>query len=407
MSDEENKENKAAKAVGELKEGCNSLLSVLLKNKLVLIALCVIVVLLFLVGIGIGSCSSKSSKGTKAKANAAVEEAVENWDGLSEEEIAARQAQAAQEAADKAASEANASVEAGFYSIISGQKIEKVAAENTPAANPIYDFRYKVCDMTTGLAAEYVGTSATVVFPKEKDGIPVVEVSMTQQRGDTADKTIVIPEGVKIIGKFQNIAITSIDIPTTVKVIRNSAFYGAKIKGDFVVHSSVMLGTGLFERAEIQRIVWPFGTVPESAFKDAVGLTNVTLSEAVKIIRRSAFEVSLNWGGTAANVRGAGVLESVTFPQAISEMGRRAFRGNMKLATVAGLDSCKKFVNDGNKEGADDTGNTGSTSDESYVYEGEQFEYCSALPIATENKLRSIGYTDTFSWHKDQAPQRQ
>lgn len=406
MSDEENKENKAAKAVGELKEGCNSLLSVLLKNKLVLIALCVIVVLLFLVGIGIGSCSSKSSKGTKAKAAVSVEEE-ENLEGLTEEEIAARQAQAAQDAADKAASEANASVEAGFYSIISGQKIEKAAAENTPASNPIYDFRYKVCDMTAGLAAEYVGTSATVVFPKEIEGVPVVEVSMTQQRGDTADKTIIIPEGVKIIGKFQNIAITSIDIPTTLKVIRNKAFYGAKIKGDFVVHSSVMLGTGLFERAEIQRIVWPFGSVPSETFKDAVGLTNVTLSEAVKIIGRSAFEVSVNWNGTAASVKGAGALESVTFPQAISEMGRRAFRGNMKLATVAGLDSCKKFVNDGNIEVGDDTGNTSSTSDESTVYTGEQFAYCSALPVATENKIRSIGYFGTFSWHKDQAPQRQ
>jgi hypothetical protein len=143
-------------------------------------------------------------------------------------------------------------------------------------------FRYDLNEEGTGviITGLLLENPVSIKFPKEIEGYPVVEISLSRENGpDVA--SVSIPDTVTTIGNMAFIGretLRSIILPKNLKIIGHRAFYGS-------------------------------------------GLTSVIIPEGVTYIAAYAFGLCPN-------------LSSVTLPESLEEIGDQAFVSCPELTTV-------------------------------------------------------------------------
>ena len=134
---------------------------------------------------------------------------------------------------------------------------------------------------------------------------------------DSKLKSIDIPSTVEAIydSAFRNCEnLTSVDIPNSVSFIGNYAFYGcSNLESVRLSESLLRINEYTFSGCAIQNIIIPNSvtSIQEGAFKDCVNLEKIELSENLKWIYSSAFEYA--------------ALKEVTLPESVKTVNSYAF----------------------------------------------------------------------------------
>jgi len=177
-------------------------------------------------------------------------------------------------------------------------------------------------------------TDADVVIPtKSPAGDPVTGIKDRAFPAAKTIKSVVIPEGVKNVGRFAFYgceSLTAVTIPDSVTNIGEAAFRGCtELK-------SVTLGNGIagiaenlfFHCTSLSAIALPAGvtSIGNAAFSGCTALSSVTIPEGLKRIGDSVFS-------------GCTALSSVTIPEGVESVGRSAFSGCTALPSMTVPDS--------------------------------------------------------------------
>ena len=179
---------------------------------------------------------------------------------------------------------------------------------------------------------------------KNDDGIPVFEteingvtVKLIKYNGN--DKTVVIPDGVTIIGDSafdSNETVLSVTIPDSVKKIERNAFVSCISLNDLTIPESVIeiYGGAFAGCISLKRIEIPDGVVKLSTnlFQNCVALKDVTIPGNL---------VQIEWG-TFGNCMS---LTNINIPDSVKEIGDNAFWGCISLT-----DEIKEKISDINPE---------------------------------------------------------
>ena len=139
---------------------------------------------------------------------------------------------------------------------------------------------YEVVDGTAQVVG-YEGSESSVTIEEMYEGVLVTKI------GDNA---------------FKNSTITSVEIPDTVTVIGNSAFYGCAGLTEIVIPEEVT-------------------TIGNSAFQDCNGLTEIVIPDNVTSIGKSAFEMCLG-------------LMSATIGDSVTSIGDNLFDYSSSLSSI-------------------------------------------------------------------------
>lgn len=138
-------------------------------------------------------------------------------------------------------------------------------------------------------------------------------------------RVIVIPAGVKIIGKevFEDFyRLRSVEMPNSVTHIEDWAFYICKdLKYVKMSNNLINIGTGAFaECVKLEGLVIPNSVknIGEKAFAGCENLKEISLPDSVEFIGNEAFEDCY-------------ALESVIIPDSVKKIGKDAFSGCKKL----------------------------------------------------------------------------
>ena len=214
---------------------------------------------------------------------------------------------------------------------------------------PVNEFSRELTEDAGGVRIlKYNGSAKSVVIPAEIEGLPVKEIVEKAFYDNTTLKSVTIPDSVEKIGKsaFMNCeSLTSVIIPDSVEKI-----------DEFVLCNCDSLKSVTFGNS-VQEI-------SDDAFCNTA-LESVTIPDSVKKIGSSAF-------------KGCTALKSVTLGKSVQEIGCFVFSGCTALQSLTIPDSLQKikfFVNSYGKNGA--------------------FEK-TELPLATQARLKALGYTDSF-----------
>ena len=222
----------------------------------------------------------------------------------------------------------------------------------------------------------YNGTIADVRIPATIQGMPVREIAASAfeavSRG-TLITSVEIPEGVTYIGAnafSHNRMLRSVNIPNSVRVIREFTFEGCIALNNITLHDGLeSIEQRAFMRTGLTSVTWPAGvtSIPYAVFSGSQALQSVTIPEGVTSIGPSAFSSS--------------GLTSITLPSTIEEIHADAFRACSSLVTV----SIPETVTSINFMWV---GRIRSDND--------AFIHSSNINLASQAALRRVGYTGSF-----------
>ena len=152
-------------------------------------------------------------------------------------------------------------------------------------------------DQTSCVTALYRGEETELEIPSRLGGLPVVEIGDHTFANNTYIETVVIPEGVRMIGKqafFKCSSLQSICLPEGVTGIGDQCFGGCSMLDEIIVPQSLetvgsMAFLGCFALREIT-----FGnglkTIGDNAFHTCSALGKVTVPSEDVAIEPNAFE---------------------------------------------------------------------------------------------------------------------
>lgn len=247
------------------------------------------------------------------------------------------------------------------------------------------DFDYELTSDGKGiLITKYKGASVSVIVPSEIEGFPVTEISkytfddytdklvnvvfpdswkelpedMFSHRAYgsywtvkySALKAVTLPADITEVDGFGGSSIESIVIPSKVKVIGLGSFYGCKNLKTVDIQSNVLIEIGPL------------------AFRDCTSLESIRLPDSVKIIGGSAFEDCTS-------------LKSINLPNGVAIGAYYNGDGD----TFSGCSSLSEIIipEGGKIKFHEATGD-------------DNFRGCSSLSIATQARLRELGYKGSF-----------
>lgn len=191
------------------------------------------------------------------------------------------------------------------------------ALEDGPYITGVTDdgFHYSLVQNKYAMLSKYEGDATEVVVPDMIEGIKVEELSYTF----ASNKKIVsvqLPSTIKIIGEnafFNCKELREINIPDGVKTISQYAFRGCENLISINLPQSVKeIGT--------------------SAFAYCVSLTNINIPEGISVLSYGIFSNCTS-------------LELITLPNSITEISSSAFFECAKLETINFPDNLKKIGN--------------------------------------------------------------
>lgn len=183
--------------------------------------------------------------------------------------------------------------------------------------NPTSDFEYQVNDDNTGIIInKYIGTRQDVVIPSEIDGLPVIFIRGVPIDTYTTD------------GAFRESNITSVVIPSTVKLIAYGTFANCKelttvrfLKNSALQYIVSYAFWGCEKLEKIDLSDTKLKHIGHSAFKGCTALKEIKLPDSVEIIDAYAFT-------------NCSSLWEIDLPLNLTEIGEMAFENCTSLHRV-------------------------------------------------------------------------
>lgn len=272
--------------------------------------------------------------------------------------------------ADKKAEEKKAKAEAKKAKE-SKKGSSKVKLPTTPNAEE--DFIVELTEDGTGaIVTGYTGKSGGVYIPATIQGLPVKEVDLTLS-SDNEVTAIVVSDGCTYFRLPRNNTSSSIkyislpDSVTEYKAIQYTSIT------EFEVPAGVKEVSPL--PTTLEKI--SFRGAPEvigyEAFKNNTNIKTFTLPDSIKVIGSSAFENCI-------------ALESINFPASLGWIGDgpRDYGENAGEATFDGCSNLKEIIIPDSLTSVD------------FPYFLPVFQGCSSLPLATQARLKQLGYDKSF-----------
>ena len=139
--------------------------------------------------------------------------------------------------------------------------------------------------------------------------------------------SITLNEGLRYIGDYSLACkqLTVVDVPATVEVIDNNAFFSATNLSQVTLHEGLKkIGNSVFYNSGLTRI-----EVPSTV--DTIG--NTAFLYCRKLVSATIAEGSLRYLGDGA-FNGCSLLESVQLPSTLESIGMECFLGDAKLAEM-------------------------------------------------------------------------
>lgn len=239
-------------------------------------------------------------------------------------------------------------------------------------ATPISDFEYELTKDGMGISLKkYKGTDTEIVMPSEIEGIPVTE----------------LPKGMGPSFFSNSNKIVYVVLPSTITELPELFFVGCRsLKKVTLPDGLKKIGARAFERCESLTSIQIPDSVTEfqwDVFGSCSSLEKVTLPK--NITRLS---------GTFAN---CGKLESLTIPNSVTEIGSYTFSGCTSLKSVNIPASCTEIDKSAFKNCRNLTEIIIPETIGEIKFRSEDcFRGCTSLPLATQAKLRRLGYKGEF-----------
>jgi hypothetical protein len=262
---------------------------------------------------------------------------------------------------------------------------------------------------------DYTGTATAVRIPTTIQGMPVREIGGSEGRGrymgafmnNRIVTSVVIPEGVKIIRRRSfyhdypgGDKLIQVTLPSTLQIIEIDSFSSNKSLKSIIIPNGV---TEIGDRAFAYCISLASVTLPKSLVKLSAGafeetaITSITLPPNLTRIAGETFsgcknlisivipegitEIGDDWpdgGGSGGGAFGRCIaLTSVTLPSTIKKIGSKAFSGCSALTTITIPDTVEAI-------------------EMSNYYSSSPFNGCTKLTLASQARLKKVGYTGGF-----------
>ena len=258
----------------------------------------------------------------------------------------------------------------------SGAAQKSAGTAKAAKPTPVNEFSRELTEDSSGVKIlKYNGSAKNVVIPSEIEGLPVKIIDEFAFESNKTMKSVIIPDSVEEIG--------------------GGAFWNC------TALERVTLGNS------VQKIDTYYSDDYCGAFKNCTALKSITIPDSVKEIGCSAF-----WNCTAlknvalgnsvqkisyAAFYGCPALQSVIIPDSVEKIGSYAFYDCTALERVTLGNSVQKI---------DDAAFNGCTALQSltipdslqkieFPKNGSVF-YGTELPLATQARLKALGYTDSF-----------
>jgi hypothetical protein len=233
-----------------------------------------------------------------------------------------------------------------FAEVLKNANSAAVATLNSKAS-PGGDFTYDLNETGDGIIiTKYTGSNPVLIIPAEIEGYPVREININHTKIIAA----VIPENVQIIGSqafMYASKLASVSFPKSLVKISSQAFLRTTALSSIdLSHTSLT-------------------TIGREAFNGDSKLQSVKLPDSVIQIGHGAF-------------LGCKALTDINIPASIQTIYAGAFSGDVELFNLTIPDSITgiEFTGEG--------------------YQSAIFRDCGKLPLATRQRLKDLGYKDTF-----------
>lgn len=197
----------------------------------------------------------------------------------------------------------------------SGDKGKTDSEDNSAkyVAVPHTDFNWDEVEGGVSIR-DYQGTEKYIILPSEINGETVVEVGMINNAGVEG---VEIPATVKVIGEnaFYGASAKEVKLPEGLETIKTQAFMMSKsLKHIILPESLKTLEDRAFALSVLEDIVIPGSveTISESAFASCSELKTVEIKDGVKTIGDNAF-------------KNCDVLEVAYVPASVEEVGYNCF----------------------------------------------------------------------------------
>ena len=263
----------------------------------------------------------------------------------------------------------------------SGAAQKSAGTAKAAKPTPVNEFSRELTEDGNGVKIlKYNGSAKNVVIPSEIEGLPVKIIDRAAFRYNETMKSVTIPDSVEEIGyaAFMNCSsLERVTLGNSVQVI--DTYYGDN-------------SLGAFENCTALKSITIPDSVKEiggSAFKGCTALKSVTLGNSVQVIKSGskndgAFQEctalesiiipdsveEIGW----ATFKDCTALKSVTLGNSVQKIGTSAFNGCTALQSLTIPDSLQKIEFPKNWN----------------VFYGTE------LPLATQARLKALGYTEGF-----------
>ena len=238
----------------------------------------------------------------------------------------------------------------------SGAAQKSAGTAKAAKPTPVNEFSRELTEDSSGVKIlKYNGSAKNVVIPSEIEGLPVKIIDEFAFESNKTMKSVIIPDSVEEIGGGAFWNCTALERVTLGNSVQKIDTFDNYYSDDYC---------GAFKNCTALKSITIPDSVKEigcSAFWNCTALKSVALGNSVQKISYAAFY-------------GCPALERVTLGNSVQKIDDAAFNGCTALQSLTIPDSLQKIE---------------------FPKNGSVF-YGTELPLATQARLKALGYTDSF-----------